>query len=182
MTLKTLAYASLLVLATSSLTLLHGSDCSSQISPAKKTAAQSEETRPMTIVETAASAGSFKTFLTAVEAAGLVETLSGDGPFTVFAPTDEAFAALPEGTVGTLLKDQQTLASILTYHVVSGSLTAERVVSQKQLETVNGQSFRISVGEEGVMIDNARVVSTDIICSNGVVHVIDAVILPEMEG
>lgn len=179
---KTLTATLVLALAMSFTTVGYASDCASHSSPATKTTAKAEEAKPMTIIETAVSAGSFKTLVAAVEAAGLVETLSGEGPFTVFAPTDEAFAALPEGTVEALLKDKQALASILTYHVVSGSLDAEKVAGQKKLETVNGQSFKISVGEEGVMIDNARVVSTDIVCSNGIVHVIDTVILPEMEG
>ena len=179
---KTLTSALLLVIAMSIMTVGYASNCSSHSSPATKTTATAEEAKPMTIVETAISAGSFETLVAAVKAAGLVETLSGEGPFTVFAPTDEAFAALPEGTVEALLKDKEALASILTYHVVSGSLEAEKVVGQKKLETVNGQSFKISVGEDGVMIDNARIVSTDIVCSNGIVHVIDTVILPEMEG
>jgi len=179
---KTLTSAALLVLAMSIMNVGYASDCSSDSSPATKTTAQVEVAKPMTIVETAVSAGSFKTLVAAVEAAGLVETLSGEGPFTVFAPTDDAFAALPEGALEALLKDKEALTSVLTYHVVSGSLDAEKVVGQKTLETVNGQSFKITVGEDGVMINNARVVSTDIVCSNGVVHVIDAVILPEMEG
>jgi uncharacterized surface protein with fasciclin (FAS1) repeats len=130
------------------------------------------------IVQTAISAGSFKTLVAAVQAAGLAETLSGKGPFTVFAPTDEAFAKLPAGTVDALLKDKEKLTSILTYHVVSGQVTAADAVKLTEAKTVNGQSFKIVVGKEGVMIDNANVVKTDIMTSNGVIHVIDSVMLP----
>lgn len=132
------------------------------------------------IIETAEEAGSFKTLLAALKAAGLGEALSGDGPFTVFAPTDEAFAALPEGTVESLLQDKEKLASILTYHVLSGSVEAKDVVKINSAKTLNGQSISIKVKDEVVMLDNARVITTDIICSNGVIHIIDAVILPKM--
>ena len=130
------------------------------------------------IVQTAISAGSFKTLVAAVQAAGLAETLSGTGPFTVFAPTDEAFAKLPAGTVDALLKDKEKLASILTYHVVSGQVTAADAIKLTEAKTVNGQSFKIVAGKDGVMIDNAKVVTADIMTSNGVIHVIDSVILP----
>ncbi len=130
------------------------------------------------IVQTAISAGSFKTLVAAVQAAGLVETLSGKGPFTVFAPTDEAFAKLPAGTVDALLEDKEKLASILTYHVVSGQVTAADAVKLTEAKTVNGQSFKIMVSKDGVMIDNAKVVTADIMTSNGVIHVIDSVMLP----
>lgn len=130
------------------------------------------------IVQTAVAAGSFKTLVAAVQAAGLAETLSGAGPFTVFAPTDEAFAKLPAGTLDALLKDKEKLASILTYHVVSGQVTAADAVKLTEAKTVNGQSFKIVAGKDGVMIDNANVVTTDIMTSNGVIHVIDSVILP----
>ena len=130
------------------------------------------------IVQTAISAGSFKTLVAAVQAAGLAETLSGTGPFTVFAPTDEAFAKLPAGTVDALLKDKEKLASILTYHVVSGQVTAADAIKLTEAKTVNGQIFKIVAGKDGVMIDNANVVKTDIMTSNGVIHVIDSVILP----
>jgi uncharacterized surface protein with fasciclin (FAS1) repeats len=130
------------------------------------------------IVQTAVSAGSFKTLVAAVQAAGLAETLSGKGPFTVFAPTDEAFAKLPDGTVDALLKDKEKLASILTYHVVSGRVTAADAVKLTEAKTVNGQSFKIMADKNGVMIDNAKVVTADIMTSNGVIHVIDSVILP----
>lgn len=130
------------------------------------------------IVQTAIATGSFKTLVAAVQAAGLAETLSGKGPFTVFAPTDEAFAKLPAGTVDALLQDKEKLASILTYHVVSGQVTAADAVKLTEAKTINGQSFKIVAGKDGVMIDNANVVKTDIMTSNGVIHVIDSVILP----
>ena len=130
------------------------------------------------IVETAIAAGDFKTLVAAVEAAGLAETLSGDGPFTVFAPTDAAFAKLPEGTIEALLKDKDKLSSILTYHVVPSQVTAAEVVKLTSAETVNGQTVSISANDEGVAIDGAKVVMTDIHCSNGVIHVIDEVLLP----
>lgn len=131
------------------------------------------------IVDTAVAAGSFNTLVAAVQAAGLVETLKGDGPFTVFAPTDAAFAALPEGTVETLLlpENREMLVSILTYHVVAGKVKAADVATGA-VPTVNGQSANIVVSESGVTIDNANVVTTDVMASNGVIHVIDAVILP----
>jgi len=133
------------------------------------------------IVQTAVSAGSFKTLVAAVQGAGLVDVLKGEGPFTVFAPTDEAFAKLPAGTVETLLKpeNKQKLVAILTYHVVAGRVTAGEVVSLSSAKTVNGQALRIRAGGGSVMVDNARVTSTDIMASNGVIHVIDSVILPK---
>ena len=130
------------------------------------------------IVETAVAAGSFGTLVTAVKAAGLVETLSGPGPFTVFAPTDEAFAKLPPGTIDALLKDIPKLKAVLTYHVVGGKVMASDVVKLSSAKTVNGQSVSIKVMGGTVMIDNAKVIKPDIICTNGVIHVIDAVILP----
>ena len=133
----------------------------------------------MNIVETAVTAGSFNTLVAAVKAAGLVDVLSGDGPFTVFAPTDEAFAKLPDGTVESLLEDTEKLTAILTYHVVAGKVTADQVVDLTEAATVNGQSIDISVGSAGVMVDNAMVVAADIMATNGVIHVIDSVILPE---
>jgi uncharacterized surface protein with fasciclin (FAS1) repeats len=130
------------------------------------------------IVETAVGAGKFKTLVTAVKAADLVETLSGPGPFTVFAPTDDAFAALPAGTVEALLKNKDKLQAVLTYHVVAGKVMASDVVNLKSAKTVNGQDVTIMVKDGTVMVDNAKVVMTDIECTNGVIHVIDAVILP----
>jgi uncharacterized surface protein with fasciclin (FAS1) repeats len=132
-----------------------------------------------TIVETAVAAGSFNTLVTAVKAAGLVETLSGEGPFTVFAPTDDAFAKLPEGTIQALLKDKDKLSAILTYHVVAGNVMAKDVVNLTSAKTVNGQSLTIMVKDGTVMVDGAKVIKTDIECSNGVIHVIDSVVLPK---
>ena len=131
------------------------------------------------IVAFAASAGSFNTLVAAIKAAGLVETLQGTGPFTVFAATDEAFAKLPAGTVESLLKpeNKQKLIAILTYHVVPGKIMAADVKTM-QVKTVNGQSLSIVVGKDGVTINNAKVVITDVATSNGVIHAIDTVLLP----
>lgn len=133
-----------------------------------------------TIVETAVAAGNFKTLVAAVQAAELVDTLNGKGPFTVFAPTDEAFAKLPKGTLEMLLKPENKakLAAILTYHVVPGSVKAADVVKLKHAATVQGQRVDIKVNAGKVMVDGANVVATDVACSNGVIHVIDTVILP----
>jgi transforming growth factor-beta-induced protein len=132
------------------------------------------------IVDTAVGAEAFTTLVAAVKAAGLVETLKGDGPFTVFAPTDEAFGKLPEGTVETLLKpeNKDKLIAVLTYHVVPGKVMAADVVKLKNAKTVQGSEVDIVVDGGKVKVDNANVVKTDIECSNGVIHVIDAVILP----
>jgi transforming growth factor-beta-induced protein len=132
------------------------------------------------IVDTAVAAGQFKTLAAALQAADLVDVLKGEGPFTVFAPTDEAFSKLPEGTVKGLLKPEAKgkLASILSYHVVAGSVDAGKVVKLSNATTLNGQRVDIAVKDGGVMIDNAKVVVTDIQCSNGIIHVIDSVILP----
>ena len=134
----------------------------------------------MNIVQTAVGAGSFKTLVAAVQAAGLTETLQGEGPFTVFAPTDEAFAKLPKGTVEELLKPENKakLVAILTYHVIPGKVMAEDVVKLKSSRTVEGQNLTIKVADGKVMVDNAQVVQTDILASNGVIHVIDSVVLP----
>jgi uncharacterized surface protein with fasciclin (FAS1) repeats len=131
------------------------------------------------IVQVAQSAGDFETLVAAVQAAGLVETLSGEGPFTVFAPTDEAFAKLPEGTLEALLNDKDKLTAILTYHVVPGKVMAADVVGLSSATTVNGQNVSFKVMDGKVMINNANVVATDITASNGVIHVIDTVILPQ---
>jgi uncharacterized surface protein with fasciclin (FAS1) repeats len=129
------------------------------------------------IVETAVAAGDFETLVAAVQAAGLVEVLKGDGPFTVFAPTDEAFAKLPEGTLEALLADREALTEVLTYHVVPGIVMASEVVKLDSVTTVQGQDVRID-SSSGVKIDGASVIATDVIASNGVIHVIDTVILP----
>lgn len=133
------------------------------------------------IVDTAVAAGSFNTLVAAVKAAGLVDTLKGDGPFTVFAPTDEAFAKLPAGTIENLLKpeNKDQLAAILTYHVVSGKVKAKDVVKLTSATTVQGSDVAIMIKEGGVFLNgNSNVVTTDIATSNGVIHVIDTVILP----
>jgi uncharacterized surface protein with fasciclin (FAS1) repeats len=132
----------------------------------------------MDIVDTAVSAGSFNTLVAAIKAAGLVETLKGDGPFTVFAPTDEAFAKIPQDQLDALLKDKQALANILTYHVVPGKVMAKEVVNIDSAKTVQGQNIAIG-SKGGVTVDNANVVKTDILTSNGVIHVIDTVIMPK---
>ncbi len=130
------------------------------------------------IVETAVSNGNFKTLVAAVTEAGLVETLSGPGPFTVFAPTDAAFEKLPAGTVEALLKDKAKLTAILTYHVVAGKHTAAEVGKHQSLKTVQGQELTIKNGS-GVTVDSANVTVADIITDNGVIHVIDSVVLPK---
>lgn len=131
------------------------------------------------IVETAVEAGTFGTLVAAVKAAGLVETLSGTGPFTVFAPSEDAFKALPAGTLDMLLKPENKakLTSVLTYHVVSGKANAAAVTGQKEWKTVEGSPVHITT-TDGAKIENAKIVQTDIECSNGMIHVIDAVILP----
>ena len=133
------------------------------------------------IVDTAVEAGSFTTLVAALQAAGLEETLRGEGPYTVFAPTDEAFAALPDGTVETLLlpENKEKLVAILTYHVVAGKVTSEDVVKIKEAKSVNGKGIPIAVNDGKVKVGNATVVTPDIMASNGVIHVIDAVIIPE---
>jgi uncharacterized surface protein with fasciclin (FAS1) repeats len=132
------------------------------------------------IVDTAVAAGSFKTLAAALQAAGLVDTLKGEGPFTVFAPTDEAFAKLPAGTVDTLLKPENKakLVSILTYHVVPGKVMAADVMKMKTAKTLQGGSLKIAGANGTVMIDRATVAKADIAASNGVIHVIDTVLMP----
>ena len=138
------------------------------------------EMKAKDIVDTAVGAGQFNTLAAALDAADLIGTLKGDGPFTVFAPTDDAFAKLPEGTVENLLKpeNRDQLTAILTYHVVAGKVYAADVVKLDSATTVNGSDVTIAVNDGGVRIDNANVISTDIGASNGVIHVIDSVILP----
>lgn len=130
------------------------------------------------IVDTAIAAGSFKTLVTAVKAAGLVDTLKSKGPFTVFAPTDEAFAKLPKGTVESLLKDIPKLKAVLTYHVIAGKVMAADVVKLKSAKTVQGQEVKIDASK-GVKINDATVTKADIKTDNGVIHVIDKVLLPK---
>ena len=130
------------------------------------------------IVETAVAAGSFKTLVTAVQVAGLVDTLSGAGPFTVFAPTDEAFAKIPKETLDAVLADKAKLTAILTYHVVAGKVMASDVMGLTSAKTVQGGEVKIDT-TYGVMINNAKVVKADIECSNGVIHAIDSVLMPK---
>jgi len=135
------------------------------------------------IVDTAVAAGQFTTLAAALEAAGLVETLKGPGPFTVFAPTDAAFAKLPAGTVDTLLKpeNKDDLVAVLTYHVIPASLPAAEVVKYDAAKTVNGAEVDIDAGSGGVRVNDASVTSADVMASNGVIHVIDTVLIPASE-
>jgi uncharacterized surface protein with fasciclin (FAS1) repeats len=129
------------------------------------------------IIETAVSNSDFSTLVTAIKAAGLVETLSGEGPFTVFAPTNAAFAKIPEATLNAVLADKERLTSILTYHLVAGKVMSGDVAGMERAKTVQGSNIKIDA-EDGVMINNARVTKADIECSNGVIHVIDTVLMP----
>jgi uncharacterized surface protein with fasciclin (FAS1) repeats len=146
-----------------------------QGSPAQGSAAETND-----LVAVAREAGTFTTLLRAVEAAGLAGVLQGEGPFTVFAPTDEAFAKLPAGTLEALLADRNALVAVLTYHVVAGKVTAEQVVAAGTLSpaTVQGSRLNIVVRDGTVHVDNAKVVAADVMASNGVIHVIDTVIIP----
>lgn len=150
-------------------------------SPALSSAQTSEKGKKMNdIVAVAANAGQFNTLIAAVKAAGLVETLQGPGPFTVFAPTDAAFAKLPKGTIEALLKDKEKLTAILTYHVVSGKVMAADIIKAGGAEpaTVNGAPVSVTIRDGKVYVDEAQVTAADIQASNGVIHVIDAVIMP----
>jgi transforming growth factor-beta-induced protein len=151
--------------------------------PSTQAAAESDEMAELDIVDTAVANGSFTTLAAALEAAGLIETLKGEGPFTVFAPTDEAFAKLPAGTVENLLKpeNKDQLIAILTYHVVAGKVMAADVVQLSEAETVQGGKVTIKTDMDKVMINDATVVIADVAASNGVIHVIDTVILPPTE-
>lgn len=180
------AFATLLALGAIAFVTITGgaqADCGSghENTHSEMENAAMETTRIATIVDTAVEAGTFNTLVAAVRAAGLVETLSGEGPFTVFAPTDEAFARLPQGTVEELLKpeNREKLVSVLTYHVVPGTVKAADVVKLAKAKTVQGEAISIKVADGKVMVDGAKVVQTDIATSNGVIHVIDAVILPQ---
>ncbi len=175
---QTLAFAALATAASIGLT---GDVDAAGKCKQKRTTAHTASARaaaaPDTIVGTAVSAGAFETLVTAVKAAGLVEALSGEGPFTVFAPTDEAFAKLPDGTIEALLEDTEKLAAILKYHVVAGNVMAADVVELEEAETLIGQTVKVDTSD-GVKINDANVVKTDIKCSNGVIHVIDTVLIP----
>ncbi len=142
-------------------------------------AASTVSAQPKDIVDTAVAAGSFKTLAAALQAAGLIDTLKGKGPFTVFAPTDEAFAKIPKADLDALLKDKAKLTAVLTYHVVAGKVMAADVVKLKDAKTVQGGLVKIDT-TNGVKVDNATVVKTDIVASNGVIHVIDTVIFPKL--
>ena len=131
------------------------------------------------LVQTAVAAGSFETLAKALEAAGLVETLKGEGPFTVFAPTDEAFAKLPAGALDSLLANQKKLVQVLTYHVVPSRVGSSDVAALSSAATVNGKSLRIAAADGKVKVDDATVIQADVAASNGVIHVIDTVLLPE---
>ena len=161
----------------SMLALLVAQPLSAKVEVAGDTAKQGN------IVETAVAAGQFKILATALKATGLIDALTGEGPFTVFAPTDVAFAKLPAGTVESLLKpeNKEKLKSILLYHVVSGNVTAEQVMklNGRTVKTLGGGSVKVST-MDGVMVDDARVIKTDIRASNGVIHVIDTVLIPKM--
>lgn len=134
------------------------------------------------IVDTAVAAGKFNTLVAAVKAAGLVDTLKGEGPFTVFAPTDEAFARVPKETLDALLKDKKALARVLTYHIVPGKVLAADVTKLDTATTAQGGTLKIATAGRKVTVNGATVVKTDIVCSNGVIHVIDAVLLPPADG
>ena len=164
-----IAFAAAVALAVlTSTSIAHAGECAAS------------KSKPKDIVDTAVSAGSFKTLAAALKAADLIETLKGKGPFTVFAPTDEAFAKLPEGTVESLLKpeNREKLTAVLTYHVVPGRVAAADVVKLSEAKTVQGSEVKISVKEGKVYVDNASVTATDVAASNGLIHVIDSVILP----
>jgi uncharacterized surface protein with fasciclin (FAS1) repeats len=169
-----LTVAAIAAVVTHTSSLIAG-DCA-----ASKSTASSTCTAGKDIVALASGAENFKTLVAAVKAAGLAETLQGKGPFTVFAPTDEAFAKLPAGTVEGLLKpeNKDKLAAILKYHVVPGKFLAADVKTM-EAKTAQGQSVKLKVSDTGVMVDNARVIQTDLLAENGVIHVIDTVILPE---
>ena len=155
------------------------SDTTTTAADVTTTMAEEEMTDAGNIVEVATEAGSFSTLLAAAEAAGLVDTLTGDGPYTVFAPTDDAFAALPEGTVEGLLEDPDALAEILLYHVVAGEVYAADVVGLSSATTVQGATIAIEVVDGGVVLNgSSNVTATDVEASNGVIHIIDAVLLP----
>jgi uncharacterized surface protein with fasciclin (FAS1) repeats len=146
---------------------------------AESTSTEAVAAAPVDIVDTAVAAGSFSTLVKAVQEAGLVETLKGPGPFTVFAPTDEAFAKLPAGTIEGLLADKAKLTAVLTYHVVSGAVTAADVAGLKTAKTVQGAELAIDTSN-GVKINESTVIKADIKASNGIIHVIDTVLLPPM--
>ena len=137
-----------------------------------------QKSSEMNIVQTAINAGNFTTLATALTEAGLVDALEGEGPFTVFAPTDEAFNNLPDGALDNLLKDKEALKNVLLYHVVSGSISSSQIMDLKDVKTLNGSDIKIMTGDGKVMINNADVIGADVDASNGIIHVIDKVLLP----
>lgn len=171
-----LALGALVCLSAASLAT--AGDCSSTKSAKNAKNVKSEKN----IVETAVAAGSFSTLVTAVQAAGLVDALSGPGPFTVFAPTDAAFAALPAGTLESLLADKAALAKVLTYHVIAGEVLASSLPSVPMATTLQGSPVMFTINGSEARINQARIITTDVKASNGVIHVIDAVILPPAES
>ena len=146
--------------------------------PTETTAAPDDAAAESNIVETAVAASDFTTLVTAVEAADLAETLSGEGPYTVFAPTDAAFEALPAGTLDELLADPEALANVLTYHVVDGDVMAADLSDGMEVEALNGETLTITVDGDTVKVNDATVTTADIVTSNGVIHVIDTVLVP----
>ena len=160
--------------------MLSGCTEQAEEQPEEQPVAENESTvtEQKDIVQTAIDAGSFNTLVTAVQTADLVETLSGEGPFTVFAPTDDAFAAVPEETLNGLLANKTELTKVLTYHVASGKYMAEDVLSMGNITTLEGNMLDVAVTNEGVFVGCAKVIQTDIECSNGVIHVIDTVLIP----
>src|SRR4051794_19494092 len=174
-----LAVTAFAVAACSSTAATNPPTAAATAAPATAAASAAPSTAMGDIVATADSAGSFKTLLAAAKAAGLVDTLKGDGPLTVFAPTDAAFAALPAGTLDKLLADPAALKKILLYHVVSGKVTADQVVKLTSADTAEGAKVAIAVKDGKVYLnDSAQVVTPDVMTSNGVIHVIDKVLLP----
>jgi uncharacterized surface protein with fasciclin (FAS1) repeats len=165
------------LLNSSSTTLAAGALIAALIAAPSLAGSYGQQSAEMDIVDTAISAGSFNTLVIAVQKAGLVETLKGEGPYTVFAPTDAAFAKIPADQLNALLADKEALKKVLTYHVVPGKVMAKDVVKLRSAKTVEGQSIKIDTAM-GVKVDNANVIKTDILASNGVIHVIDTVILP----
>jgi uncharacterized surface protein with fasciclin (FAS1) repeats len=147
-------------------------------SPSSEVNTSDTKSKLTDIVDTAVSAGSFTTLAKVLTAAGLIDTLKGDGPFTVFAPTDEAFAKLPEGTVEALLADIPTLKSILLYHVLAGKLEAKDVLAQNVLQSISAVDLNVSVVDGSAYINNSKITATDVQTSNGVIHVIDSVLIP----
>ena len=170
--------ATLLVAACSSDSDDESSSTTAAADDTATTVAGDDAAAEQNIVETAVAAGDFTTLATAIEAADLVETLQGDGPFTVFAPTDAAFEALPDGTLDELLADPEALANVLTFHVVDGDVLSSDLSDGMEVEALNGDTLTISIDGDTVMVNDATVTTADIEASNGVIHVIDAVLIP----